>query len=149
MVGNFPNEDDRWRRLQNYYLNCIRQTDALVLDLLSELDDLSLTENTIIVMTADHGELGGAHGTHGKGSTAYQKQNHVPLIVAHPGYAQSAGNSCRHEVRSLRRVTIPGCGEVAERSKAAVLKVARALGGFSPRFRLLTHLTCPSRIQQP
>jgi arylsulfatase len=94
MVGNFPNEDERWRRLQNYYINCIRQTDALVVDLLSELDDLGLSENTIIVMTADHGELGGAHGTHGKGATAYQEQNHVPLIVAHPGYAQSAGKSC-------------------------------------------------------
>ena len=93
-VGNFPNEDDRWRRLRNYYFNCIRQTDALVLDLLSELEDLGLTENTIIVMTADHGELGGAHGTHGKGATAYQEQNHVPLIVAHPGYTQSAGKSC-------------------------------------------------------
>jgi len=93
-VGNFPNEADRWRRLRNYYFNCIRQTDALVLDLLSELDDLGLTENTIIVMTADHGELGGAHGTHGKGATAYQEQNHVPFIVAHPGYAQSAGKKC-------------------------------------------------------
>ncbi len=94
IVGNFPNEDDRWRRLRNYYLNCIRQTDALVLDLLSELDDLGLTESTVIVMTADHGELAGAHGMHGKGATTYQEQNHVPLVVAHPRYGTSAGKSC-------------------------------------------------------
>jgi arylsulfatase len=95
MVGNFPNEDSRWRRLQNYYFNCIRQTDLLVEDILDELDALGLTENTIVVMTADHGELGGAHGTHGKGATAYREQNHVPLIVSHPGYPATHGQQCR------------------------------------------------------
>ena len=94
LVGNFPDEDARWRRLQNYYFNCIRQTDLLVEDILDELDDLGLTENTIVVMTADHGELGGAHGTHGKGATAYQEQNHVPLIVSHPGYPATHGQQC-------------------------------------------------------
>ena len=94
LVGNFPNEDARWGRLRNYYLNCIRQTDAVVEGLLAELDDLGLTENTVVVLTADHGELAGAHGTHGKGATAYREQNQVPLIVAHPGYPQSAGKRC-------------------------------------------------------
>ncbi len=94
LVGNFPNEDARWRRLENYYVNCIRQTDALVAELLTELDDLGLADDTIVVMTADHGELGGAHGTHGKGATAYQEQNHVPLLVSHPGFPQSAGKRC-------------------------------------------------------
>ena len=45
-------------------------------------------------MTADHGELGGAHGTHGKGATAYQEQNHVPLLVSHPGYPSTHGQRC-------------------------------------------------------
>ena len=94
LVGNFPDEDARWRRLQNYYFNCIRQTDLLVEDILDELDVLGLTENTIVVMTADHGELGGAHGTHGKGATGYREQNHVPLIVSHPGYPATHGQQC-------------------------------------------------------
>ena len=94
LVGNFPDEDARWRRLQNYYFNCIRQTDLLVDDILDELDALGLSENTIVVMTADHGELGGAHGTHGKGATAYHEQNHVPLIVSHPGYPTTHGQQC-------------------------------------------------------
>ena len=45
-------------------------------------------------MTADHGELGGAHGTHGKGATAYREQNHVPLIVSHPAHSQTHGQQC-------------------------------------------------------
>jgi arylsulfatase len=94
LVGDFPNEDERWRRLLNYYFNCIQQTDLAVEGILDELDDLGLSENTIVVMTADHGELGGAHGTHGKGATAYREQNHVPLIVSHPGYPRTHGQQC-------------------------------------------------------
>lgn len=94
LVGNFPDEDVRWNRLLNYYFNCIHQSDRVVEGVLDELDALGLTNNTIVVMTADHGELGGGHGTHGKGATAYQEQNHVPLIISHPGYPQTHGQQC-------------------------------------------------------
>ena len=94
LVGNFPDEDARWRRLLNYYFNCIRETDRAVEGILDELDAVGLANNTIVVMTADHGELGGAHGTHGKGATAYREQNHVPLIVSHPAHPQTHGQQC-------------------------------------------------------
>jgi arylsulfatase len=35
------------------------------------------------VLTADHGDLDGAHRLHSKGATAYREQNNVPLIVVH------------------------------------------------------------------
>jgi arylsulfatase len=94
LVGNFPNEDARWHRLLNNYFNCIRETDQVVEMILDELEALGLADNTIVVMTADHGELGGAHGTHGKGATAYQEQNHVPLLISHPGYPATHGQRC-------------------------------------------------------
>ena len=84
LVGRVPNEDDRWRRLNNYYLNCIQSVDGHVSSILDELDDQGLTDNTIVIYTSDHGELGGAHGINGKGATAYREQNNVPFIVAHP-----------------------------------------------------------------
>ena len=95
LVGNFPNEDIRWKRLLNYYFNCIRDNDRAVAVILDELDNLGLTENTIVVMTSDHGELGAGHGTHGKGATAYREQNNVPLIISHPAYSQSHGQQCQ------------------------------------------------------
>jgi len=94
LVGNFPNEDARWRRLLNNYFNCIRQSDRVVEGILDELEALGLDDTTIVVMTADHGELGGAHGIHGKGATTYREQNHVPLIVSHPGHAGTHGQQC-------------------------------------------------------
>ena len=90
LVGQFPSEDARWKRLQDYYLNCIADCDQHVDRILQELDDLGLAENTIVVMTSDHGELAGAHSMHGKGATAYREQLHVPLWIRHPGNAVAA-----------------------------------------------------------
>lgn len=87
MVGQFPpNEPERWQRLQNYYLNCIADCDRHVDRILRELDELGLAENTIVIMTSDHGELAGAHSMHGKGATAYKEQVNVPLYIRHPAY---------------------------------------------------------------
>jgi arylsulfatase len=46
-----------------------------------------------VVLTADHGEMGGAHGgLKGKGPFSYEANVHVPLIIAHP--AARAGTAC-------------------------------------------------------
>jgi arylsulfatase len=93
LVGRVPNEDDRWQRLNNYYLNCIQSVDNHVLSILDELDDQGLSDNTIVIYTADHGELGGAHGISGKGATTYREQNNVPFIVSHPDVV--GGQHCK------------------------------------------------------
>jgi len=86
MEGQFPDEDRRWRKLLDYYFNCIRDNDQHLEAILNELDNLALTNKTVIVFTADHGELGGAHQMHGKGSSVYKEQVHVPMIIRHPAY---------------------------------------------------------------
>lgn len=86
MLGAIPSEDDRWQRLNNYYFNCLQDVDRNIVDILDELDSLGIADNTIVIFTADHGELAGAHGLVGKGATAYREQNHVPLTVIHPAY---------------------------------------------------------------
>jgi arylsulfatase A-like enzyme len=93
LVGQFPPEDNRWKRLQDYYFNCIRDCDRSVERLLKELEDLGLADNTVVVYTSDHGELCGSHGMHGKGATAFDEQNHVPLIISHP--ATRGGAKCK------------------------------------------------------
>jgi arylsulfatase len=84
LTGIIPNEDQRLKRRQDYYLNCISDNDRSVDTILTELDNLGMLGNTIVIFTADHGELGGAHGMSGKGATAFREQNNVPLIVYHP-----------------------------------------------------------------
>ena len=84
LVGVIPDEDDRWQRLQDYYLNCLRDSDRQIAAVLEELDDQDFLDDAVVIATSDHGELGGAHGMSGKGSTAYREQNNVPLIIKHP-----------------------------------------------------------------
>ena len=93
LVGEFPNEDDRWRRLSNYYLNCIQDVDRHILSVVEEVKNLGMLDNTIIMRTSDHGELAGAHGMHGKGSNAYREQNQVPMHIIHPDV--EGGRSCK------------------------------------------------------
>ncbi len=93
LVGLVPDEDERWRRLQNYYFNCIQDMDRHTVSVINELEALGMLENTIIVYTSDHGELAGAHGMSGKGATAYKEQNQVPMRIVHPDV--KGGGKCQ------------------------------------------------------
>lgn len=93
LVGQWPDEDRRWRVLRDYYYNCIRDCDRQVVATLDALRASGMMQKTIIVFTADHGELGGAHQMRGKGTCAYREQTHLPLMVVHPALAR--GQKCR------------------------------------------------------
>ena len=78
-----------WEVFNDYYLNMIRDTDLSLQQLEDGLDELGLWEETVVIFTADHGEMAGDHGgIRGKGPMAYEGNSHVPLIVVHPDYAR-------------------------------------------------------------
>jgi arylsulfatase len=93
VLGNVPLEEARWKRFNDYYVNCIRNVDRSLEALLAELEALQLDQNTILVFTADHGEMAGAHGLRGKGPFAYRESTHLPLHVVHPDVA--GGQQCK------------------------------------------------------
>ena len=55
--------------------------------LLAKLEELGLLENTMIVLTSDHGETLGEHGQHGHVFGLWEPVIRVPLIVYMPGLA--------------------------------------------------------------
>src|SRR5262249_57247425 len=74
-----------WYSYYNYHLNRIRDSDRTLHELIHALDDLDLWKDTVVVFTADHGEMGGAHGgLRGKGPFCYEENAHVPLVIASP-----------------------------------------------------------------
>ena len=93
VLGHIPPEEARWRRFNDYYINCIRSVDQQLERIFQELDALGLADNTVIVFTSDHGEAAGAHGLHGKGPFAYEETMHLPLYVVHPDV--KGGQDCR------------------------------------------------------
>ncbi len=63
----------------------IRWTDSQVSRLLVGMREMNLTDNTLIIVIADHGEEFMQHGDYGHGSNLYQESLHVPLILSGPG----------------------------------------------------------------
>lgn len=92
VLGHIPAEEERWRRFNSFYINSIRSVDAQLGAILGELDALGMSDDTVVVYTADHGEAGGAHGLRGKGPFAYQETFRVPMYVVHPDVR--GGHAC-------------------------------------------------------
>jgi arylsulfatase A-like enzyme len=66
-----------------YYCG-IYYTDLQIQNLLDELEKRGVLENTIVVITSDHGELFGEHGLWEHHNSLYKPVIHVPLIIWYP-----------------------------------------------------------------
>ena len=86
VLGVIPTDNkDMWNYYNNYYLNALRDNDQSLQQVIDAMNEMDLWKNTIVILTADHGEMGGAHGgMRGKGPMAYEQNAHIPLIIAHP-----------------------------------------------------------------
>jgi len=82
------NNEAAWLANQSYYFNCLRDVSRQVDQVLQALEQSGQADNTIIVYTADHGEMAGAHGLRQKGPFAYKENSRVPLIISHPDARQ-------------------------------------------------------------
>ena len=72
------------REAQGYYAHCTA-LDKCVSDVLSELRETGLEEKTIVVFTADHGEMMGSHGCPPTmKQQPWDEAAHVPLLLRYP-----------------------------------------------------------------
>jgi choline-sulfatase len=62
-----------------------RYVDDTIGPFLAHLTRLGLSERSIVVITSDHGEEFGEHGSLGHGRTLHQEVLRVPLVIAAPG----------------------------------------------------------------
>ncbi|MDO9315323.1 MAG: sulfatase-like hydrolase/transferase [Burkholderiaceae bacterium] len=122
MTGHVPVEDAwRWRKRHNFYLNALRDVDRHIMTVLQELEDRGLADNTIVILTSDHGELDGAHQMTGKGPSSYREQNNVPLIVSHPAFA--GGKRCQAVTTHLDLApTLVSLTNASPQKKAAIME---------------------------
>ncbi len=94
-----PPEPFRSRYADRPYVGEIAWTDSLVGRLTSWLDDSGRSDDTYVVVTADHGESLGEHGESEHGLLLYESAIRVPLIIATP-FDEPQGIR-RHELVSL------------------------------------------------
>jgi len=74
-------EPEMAERLQTLYRGEIEYLDANFGKLLARLEAAGIYDDTVIVLTADHGEEFHEHGGFWHGLTLYDEQIHVPLLV--------------------------------------------------------------------
>ena len=66
------------------YDACLRELDTYTEALLRDLDDRGVLEDTIVVLTSDHGESLGEHHRFGHRYGVKQTLLHVPLLIRYP-----------------------------------------------------------------
>jgi iduronate 2-sulfatase len=90
--GNYVSEDPRTDpavadEMSKSYAACVSYVDAQVELILKKLDELKLTEKTIVVLWGDHGWHLGEHGVWGK-HTLFEESLRAPLVIRYPGMAK-------------------------------------------------------------
>ena len=77
-------DPERIRRFTSIYYGMVKEVDDQIGRLLRKLDDLGLAQNTLVIFTADHGEMLGSHGLVSK-MVFHEESVHVPLLMRLPG----------------------------------------------------------------
>jgi len=78
------NEKDKVQHMTANYYAFVTEIDDWVGKILNKLDELKLTDNTLVIFVSDHGEMLGAHGMRGK-FNFYEESVRVPFLFRYPG----------------------------------------------------------------
>jgi arylsulfatase len=82
-------DDERLIRMMGAaYYGLVTHTDEQIGRLLGELERLGMADNTLILFTADHGNMLGDHGRWFKG-VMYEGSSHIPLLWREPRQTKS------------------------------------------------------------
>lgn len=82
--GELPDDPEAYRRLQNFYFNCLRDSEANLKTVLDALAATQQDQETIVILTSDHGEMAGAHRQRNKGPFMFKENLRVPLAIRNP-----------------------------------------------------------------
>jgi choline-sulfatase len=84
LSGPIPTQQMK-RNYLNFYGNLMKSSDAYLVKLLDTLTSQGLLENTLVIATADHGEMGTTHGgMRQKNFNFYEEAIRVPLVYSNP-----------------------------------------------------------------
>ena len=83
-LGPLPT-DQMKRNYLNFYGNLMKESDAYLVQVLDTLEAKGLLDNTLIIQTSDHGEMGLCHdGMRQKNFNFYEETLRVPLTFSNP-----------------------------------------------------------------
>ena len=86
-VKEFKSDPRHLKHLIAHYDAALSQTDRRIGDFIEQLRKLGLDKNTVLIVSADHGEMLGEQGMLNHISGLYEPEIRVPLIIRDPEYA--------------------------------------------------------------
>ncbi len=93
--------EQEWRQALACYYGRVTELDQQFGLLLDHLENSGQLDNTIIIITADHGKYVGSHGMDGHNYGPFEEIYNVPLIMSGPGIAAGEDTHARvgfHEI---------------------------------------------------
>ncbi len=110
------------------YYASITEIDGCFGRLLEQVEAAGELENTIVVLTSDHGELLGAHGLYCKNVGAFEEVYHIPMVLAGPGIAAGRVAKARVGLHDL-------CPTLLELTGCAAIDTGGESRSFAPLLR--------------
>lgn len=132
--------DREKQEAQACYFASITEIDGQFERLVDFLERAGALEDTVVVLTSDHGELLGAHGLYCKNFSGFEEVYNIPMVVCGPGVARGAVSEARvglHDLcpTLLELAGLAPIGAPDSRSFAAVLRDPEGRSGeFSTGF---------------
>ncbi len=85
--------------LRSIYDEKVARADEAIYQIIKQIEDLSLSEKTIVIFTSNHGDEFYEHGRIDHGMTLYDEVLHIPLIMVIPG--QAGNKKITSQVRNI------------------------------------------------
>ncbi|WP_225335210.1 sulfatase [Halomicrobium urmianum] len=84
IADEFNPSDNEWEIIKTWYDGAIRYMDDQLADLLSFLRSAGKMDDTLVIVTADHGDLFGEHDLEKHQYSLLDKLLHIPLVMSPP-----------------------------------------------------------------
>lgn len=117
LTGN-PPSDQEMQTIQTLYDSEIAYLDSKIQNLYKWLEETGRLENTVFIVTSDHGEHFGEHGLYKHLGDLRQENIHVPLVIRDHRKQHQENHEKVTELRDLYQYILNGCQELPERETA-------------------------------
>jgi arylsulfatase A-like enzyme len=134
-------DEQEWEDIRALYDGALGYNDHLVGELRNALQGMGAWDDTLVIVTADHGDLIGEHGLGGHRWAVglYREVTHVPLIARFPGgEAVGERSGALVQLQDIPRTIadICGCADALAESAVETVNLRDATGGRGRKYAI-------------
>lgn len=102
--------DEHLKKMRAYYYASVTQVDTYIGEILDTLETNGIYDDTLIILTADHGEMLGDHAGFGK-RTYYEQSTKIPYIISYPKeFEQGVESNALVTLQDIYATILTCCG---------------------------------------